>query len=105
MFDYNDQISFTVAGSPYGESPDYPLKDVERVDSTCRPWYGMTPVGDEPGLCTIKEEKPPGDNQPRMGFCPTKTDLTALGPPQSICAGPCTPECLPDRVCIPCTLP
>ena len=102
MFDYNDQISFTVAGSPYGESPDYPLKDVEKVDSTCRSWYGMTPVGDEPGLCTIKEDKPPGDNQPRMGFCPAKT---VRGSTQLICAGPCTPECPPHRVCIPCTIP
>ena len=104
MFDYNDQISFTDAGSPNDESPDYPLKAVEKVDSTCRSWYGMTPVGDEPGLCTIKEEKPPEDNQPRMGFCPAKSNLT-VGPTQLICDGPCTPECPPHRVCIPCTLP
>jgi len=67
LFDYNDQYTFPFAGSPHSESPEYPLKDVAMIDSTCRSWYDMTPVGDEPGLCTITGDKPGGG--PWMGYC------------------------------------
>lgn len=50
--DYNDHFTAETAGSPYPGSPLYPLKAVYLVDSTCRSYYGFTPSGDEPGLCS-----------------------------------------------------
>ena len=50
--DYNDHFTAEIAGSPYPGSPLYPLKAVYLVDSTCRSYYGFTPSGDEPGLCS-----------------------------------------------------
>ena len=104
LFDYNDQVTFTVAGSPAEDSPEYPLKAVPRVDSTCRSWYGLTPTGDEPGLCTIQEEKKPsGGDQPRTGFCIATLSTTHVG--GFYCLGGCLPECPRGRICLACALP
>ena len=50
-FDYSDRFTNESAGSPYPESPLYPIKGLALVDSTCRSYYGFTPSGKEPGLC------------------------------------------------------
>jgi len=50
-FDYHDLYTNETAGSPYPGSPLYPIKSLALFDSTCRSYYGFTPVGDEPGLC------------------------------------------------------
>ena len=50
-FDYSDRFTAESAGSPYPESPLYPIKGLALVDSTCRSYYGFTPSGKEPGLC------------------------------------------------------
>lgn len=101
LFDYNDQVVLPVAGSPYKDSPEYPLKAVPLVDSTCRSWYGMVPEGDEPGLCTIQQEKTPNGG-PKRGWCVPHVQLTHGG--QSlVCLGPCLVECS-GRFCIPCTI-
>jgi len=49
--DYNDRVTEESAGSPYPGSPLYPIKSIYLYDSTCRSFYGFTPVGNEPGLC------------------------------------------------------
>jgi hypothetical protein len=53
LYDYNDQFTPEDAGSPNNLNTSYPVKMVELVDSTCRSWYGMTPNGNEPGLCGV----------------------------------------------------
>ena len=51
--DYNDKFNFEEAGSPYPEHDYYPIQEINLVDSTCRSWYGLEPVGDEPGICQV----------------------------------------------------
>jgi hypothetical protein len=50
---YDLQVNYTLeqAGSPYGNEPDYPLKDVFAVDNTCRAASGYVPVDAGTGLC------------------------------------------------------
>jgi hypothetical protein len=50
-FDYHDLYTEETAGSPYPDSPLYPIKNLALYDSTCRSSYGFTPLGNEPGLC------------------------------------------------------
>ena len=102
LYDYNDQFLPEDAGSPSDENIFYPVKMVELVDSTCRSWYGMTPTGNEPGLCGVEKapkseggkKKPSGG--PGMGFC--------FNPTGGPCTGPCLPTC-PQSPCVPCVLP
>lgn len=105
MFEYNDQFTFEEAGSPTDEEIYYPLKEVAQVDSTCRSWYGFTPLGHEPGLCTGQGIGQPGDgdgdDQPGYGYC-------IEDPPQSgLCQnGLCLPTCPGGAApCIICTFP
>ena len=51
LFDCNDRFTFEEAGSPYPDHKCHPIQGIYLVDSTCRPYYGFTPSGDEPGLC------------------------------------------------------
>jgi hypothetical protein len=54
MFDYNDTMGPSAAGSPFRDDSNYPIKDLYSVDNTCRVAYGD--VGVEyaiPGLCII----------------------------------------------------
>lgn len=63
-FDYNDHYTHAQAGSPLSNSPDFPLNELASVDNTCRWSYGFTPVGDEPGICTVPPTPtpiPPGN--------------------------------------------
>ena len=112
MFEYNDQITHEKAGSPTEGELYYPLKEVALVDSTCRSWYGMTPDGDEAGLCTAQWLTPPGSGgrnsdgggnnggQPQSGFC-------VYDPTSGDCGNnPCLPACPPQAPrCLSCTLP
>lgn len=115
LFDYNDQFTLEDAGSPHNENQEYPLKLVYQVDSTCRSWYGMTPIGTEPGLCAGEYADQPGDgngdgngddngngngNGDKLGSCVMGTDQS--GAP--VC-GPCLPTCPRDQNCIACVLP
>lgn len=52
--DYNDYFSLEQAGSPMEGSEHYPLKELAGVDNSCRMYYGFTPAGNEPGLCTVQ---------------------------------------------------
>jgi len=49
--DYNDRFTEESAGSPYPGSPLYPITQLYSIDTTCRSYFGFTPVGNEPGLC------------------------------------------------------
>ncbi len=107
LFDYNDQFTLEEAGSPNNVKLDYPLKLIYQVDSTCRSWYGMTPLGTEPGRCAGEYADKPGDgngdgngNGDKLGSCVMGTDLS--GAP--VC-GPCLPTCPPREDCIACVLP
>ncbi len=51
--DYNDRFSLDEAGSPLKNSPAYPVKDLQGLDSTCRDAYGIATGGSEPGLCVL----------------------------------------------------
>jgi predicted small lipoprotein YifL len=99
LFDYNDQYTEEQAGSPNKGNPGYPIKSVFLADSTCRSWYGMTPTGDEPGLCSSLQASETSDGGPgtKMGFC----HRSVLA---NICAGPCLPTCT-NPPCLACTLP
>lgn len=54
-FDYNDHWTFEDAGSPLQNSPQFPLKELALVDTTCRAWVGFIPTGSEPGICSGAE--------------------------------------------------
>jgi hypothetical protein len=51
--DLNDQATLEQAGSPIIGSSYYPLGELAQVDNTCRMYYGFTPRGTEPGLCSV----------------------------------------------------
>jgi len=51
----HDAYTLSQAGEPYTRSPNYPIKAVAEVDSTCRAAFGFEPTGDEPCLCTGEE--------------------------------------------------
>ncbi len=53
FFDYNDHWSISEAGSPVGNSSNYPLKELAMVDNSCRWGYGFEPTGSEPGACFV----------------------------------------------------
>ena len=119
QFEYNDQYTFEEAGSPTDGEIFYPLKMVALVDSTCRSWFGMTPVGYEPGLCTGQWMGQPGggsgdgngngdgnghngNGKPKTGFC--RIDPTSGGcgnyPCELTCSSP-----VGAGGCKSCTLP
>jgi len=51
--DYNDHFTEAQAGSLTPSSANYPLQAVSAVDNTCRMYFGYTPTGNEPGLCSV----------------------------------------------------
>ncbi len=51
--DYNDRFTFEQAGSPYPDHEFYPINEINLLDSTCRSWFGLEPVGNEPGICQV----------------------------------------------------
>ncbi len=53
LFDLNDRTTLEQAGSPVIGSTYYPIGDIAQVDNSCRMYYGFTPRGTEPGLCSV----------------------------------------------------
>jgi len=51
QYDLNDYFSLREAGSAMHGEQDYPLKKVFAVDNTCRGLSGLTPTGNEQGVC------------------------------------------------------
>ncbi|MGD8760453.1 MAG: hypothetical protein PVJ07_09400 [Anaerolineales bacterium] len=66
-YDYNDFHNLTIAGSPYAESGDYPIKAIALFDNTCRWYVGDAPAGGFVGQCSIPT---PEGCQPPPGGCP-----------------------------------
>jgi hypothetical protein len=73
MFDYNDHMTHLQAGDPDPKMQLYPIKGLSEIDNTCRLAIGFTPIGKEPGLCTIAPHRnnsssdgppPPSDTGP-----------------------------------------
>jgi hypothetical protein len=53
MFDYHDNYTLAEAGSPLSSNANYPLKQLEAVDSSCRDAFNLVTTGQEPGLCIL----------------------------------------------------
>ena len=98
--DYNDRFSFQEAGSPYPEHDFHPIQAIYLVDSTCRSWYGLEPVGDELGICQIYT---PGEG---YRLCLTYNIGNVSF---TVCSDVCSPECPPELPsgysCQACTMP
>ena len=56
MFDYNDRMGPSMAGSPMKDSKDYPIKDLFSLDNTCHLPYGFAQSGAIPGMCLVGSE-------------------------------------------------
>ncbi len=110
--DIHDRYTPKEAGSPYHDSPFYPLRAVAQVDSTCRTTFGFAPTGSEPCLCQ--------DQDPLHLVCPVPeqppTPECDLEDGQWVCPDPegedsplyctwdpelCTWDCKPDPICLP----
>ncbi len=70
--DYVDFYTLAQAGSPLNSSPEYPLKEVHSMDSTCRLAWGFAPTGSEPGLCKPAEPTPTPTPTNPPNFIPGK---------------------------------
>jgi hypothetical protein len=51
QFDLNDYYTPLKAGSAIVGDSDYPLKELYAIDNTCKGLSGLTPSGDEQGVC------------------------------------------------------
>lgn len=67
MFDYNDAFSSSQAGSPDLTSVDYPVNEVNLVDSTCWSAFGFQPTQEKAGGCY----KAPVKIKPKKSTPPT----------------------------------
>jgi hypothetical protein len=69
MFDYNDTMKPSEAGSPINTDEDYPLNALYNLDNTCRLPYGFNQIGVFiPGMCITQPPAPepePGSSLPR----------------------------------------
>jgi hypothetical protein len=70
--DYQDHFTLAQAGSPLSESPQYPIKDLALIDSTCRWGFDFNPVGTEPGVCPVPPTPTPTSTKTKT---PTPTLL------------------------------
>jgi hypothetical protein len=66
MFDYNDAIGQSEAGSPYIDDQDYPVKALYNLDNTCRLPYGFDRMSASyPGMCISSvPAAEPGEEEP-----------------------------------------
>ena len=55
---YHDAYTLQQAGVPYPGNPNYPIKDLARMDSTCRATFGFRATGAEPCLCRNEQTVP-----------------------------------------------
>jgi hypothetical protein len=71
MYDYNDSMGPSAAGSPIKGDADYPLKELFNLDSTCRLPYGFAQAGAAyPGMCINVAPAMPGCVCVRYEFLP-----------------------------------
>lgn len=70
LFDYNDIITESQAGSPNTNSKFYPVNGLNMMDSTCWIAYNFQPTGYELGGCVIaKPIQPPASHNPAPIVC------------------------------------
>ncbi len=55
---YHDRFTRPQAGIPYPNDPNFPIREIARVDNTCRATFGFTATGTEPCLCQGNPERP-----------------------------------------------
>jgi hypothetical protein len=70
QFDYNDQYTLALAGSPLINNANYPLKDLFSMDNTCRWTYGFEPTTAYPGLCPLPTPTATFTRTPKPTLCP-----------------------------------
>ena len=68
---YHDAYTLQQAGVPYPGNPNYPIKDLARMDSTCRATFGFRATGAEPCLCRNEQTVPvcPQPEEPPLTTC------------------------------------
>ena len=120
---YHDAFTLPQAGSPYQGDPNFPIRDIARVDNTCRAAFGFQPTGLEPCLCETRTtaslcpapETPPAPgcfpDGPGLWSCPFQTGDSGAGLAAPTAQGDaffcvwdpelCQWSCRPDRVCLP----
>jgi hypothetical protein len=74
--DYQDHFTLLQAGSPLGESSQYPVKDLALIDSTCRWGYDFNPTLSAPGLCPVPPTPTPPPTPTRT---PTQIPTVIIG--------------------------
>jgi hypothetical protein len=53
LFDFNDRMGPSAAGSPLRDDANYPIKELFGMDNTCRLPYGLPQSGNIPGMCKV----------------------------------------------------
>jgi len=77
MFDYNDTMGPTEAGSPIKNDEDYPLNALYNLDNTCRLPYGFEQIGSFiRGMCITQPPPAPEIDCPMICLvkCPDRND-------------------------------
>lgn len=70
FFDFNDHYTHEQAGAALTQLEYfYPIKELSRLDNTCRMAIGFQPTGNEPGLCPLPPK--PGEDPPASS-CPAQ---------------------------------
>jgi hypothetical protein len=86
LFDYNDSMGLSEAGSPFIDDADYPIKDLYSLDNTCRLPYGFEQLGSSvPGMCITTaaaaepEKEAPGCTLVCTDWCAVGDRFTCCG--------------------------
>jgi hypothetical protein len=79
LFDYNDSVSESQAGSPSKNSDFYPIGALNMMDSTCWIAYNLTPTGNELGGCV--NAPAPAQPQPPAEVPPQRVPPPLTCPP------------------------
>ena len=79
LMDFHDSFPFPIAGSPYPDHPLFPVRDIARVDNTCRGAFGFEPTEEDLAcnVCPPEGEFPPDEP---FKMCPAPE-----GPPVEGC--------------------
>ncbi len=79
LMEFHDSIPFPNAGSPYPDHPLFPVRDIARVDNTCRGAFGFEPTEEDLAcnVCPPEREFPPDEP---FKMCPAPE-----GPPKEGC--------------------
>ncbi len=111
---YHDQYTRSQAGVPYPKQTDFPIKDLARMDNTCRTAFGFELTGMEPCLCQNNATVPvcPQPEAPPMENCQLGPDglwtciqeVVDAQAQVAYCRWDdtlCQWDCRPTRMCLP----